>query len=84
MLLMRDSLVYKLQIRDSLGYKRPWVRERGQREGIWNTIMLQRFIGLMKDSLGYVTTRANATHEILWVKYIFNELVEYMDGLYQY
>ena len=46
--------------------------------------MLQRFIGLMKDSLGYVTTRGDATHEILWVKYIFNELVEYMDGLYQY
>ena len=31
MLLMRDSLVYKLQIRDSLGYKRPWVRERAKR-----------------------------------------------------
>ena len=51
-------------------------RDRGKERGIWNTIMLQRFIGLIKDSLGYVTTRADATHEILCVKHIFNELVE--------
>ena len=56
-----------LQIRDSLGYKRPWVRERAKR-GYLEYNYAAEIHWVDEDSLGYVTTRADATHEILWVK----------------